>query len=214
VLLRDVNENPTVISSFFEVPENYPITAIVGKVATVDVDAGQVVFTSIISGNANDAFRMNRDGSIYVMEDGILNFEEYERQHFKIVIRGRDTGKGALIHENTITINVTNVNEPPWFPEDHSYARQIKEGSITGEKAGDILPSGDDDIGDTRTFTVDVGLGNGYMQFGLFSKIQPYLILLPGYTLDFEKQQEYTVYVRATDTGGLSSNVAVRVEIL
>ena len=213
VALKDVNENPRVLESFMEIPEDFPTNRLVGKVDVVEVDAGQQVFRSLVSGNTNDAFRMVRDGSLYVMEEGILNFEDLERQHFQLVVLGRDTGEGALIHETVVTINVTNVNEPPWFPDDHTYTRQIVENSEGNTAAGNEIPSGDDDYGDSRTFSIDAGQGSGAHVFLVDTKV-PILRLVPGKELNFEETQVYMVYVIATDAGGLSASIGVRLEVL
>jgi hypothetical protein len=63
VALKDVNENPRVLESFMEIPEDFPTNRLVGKVDVVEVDAGQQVFISLDSGNTNDDFIIVRDGS-------------------------------------------------------------------------------------------------------------------------------------------------------
>ena len=213
ILLQDVNENPVVEEEYFQIPEDFSTVSKIGRVNVFDVDAGQEVFRSIVSGNTHDAFRMVRDGTLFVMEDGILNFEQYERQYFKLLVRGRDTGDGALVHEAYITINVTDVNEPPWFPKDHVYSRQIVENSEAGTAAGDQIPSGDDDHGDSRSFSVDRGQGSGAQVFDI-SETAAILTLASGNSLNFENVRVYTVYVTAKDTGGLTATVAIRVELL
>jgi hypothetical protein len=76
ILLQDVNENPVVEEEYFQIPEDFSTVSKIGRVNVFDVDAGQEVFRSIVSGNTHDAFRMVRDGTLFVMEDGILKFEQ------------------------------------------------------------------------------------------------------------------------------------------
>jgi len=92
------------------------------------------------------------------------------------------------------------------------YTRYIVENSASGSFAGDYIPSGDDDIGDTRFFSIDRGQGSGAYVFDITTSAR--LTLAEGKILNFESVRVYTVYVIAKDVGGLTSTVAVRVELL
>ena len=52
----------------------------------------------------------------------------------------------------TVTITVTNVNEPPSFSESPN-SREVPENTPAGEDIGDPVKATDPDAGDTLTYT-------------------------------------------------------------
>ena len=110
VTLTDVNEAPTIGNQTFSVAENSVNGTIVGNVAASDVDAGQSLSYSIVSGNTGGAFSINATtGRITVANVAALNFESTPT--FSLAVRVTDNGNPALSSTATVTINLTDVIE-------------------------------------------------------------------------------------------------------
>jgi len=81
-------------------------------VTATDVDAGQTLTFSITSGNVNGAFQINATtGAISVANSEALDFETTPQ--FVLTVQALDNGVPTLSGSNSITINLTNVNEAP-----------------------------------------------------------------------------------------------------
>jgi hypothetical protein len=114
ITVKALNSPPVIDETTFSVPENSPNGTVVGTVIAVDPDVvsgpGSDVLTfSITAGNTNDAFSIDpSNGEIRVSNSAALDYETL--QQFTLRIRVTDLGGHTVF--GSITVNVTNVNEP------------------------------------------------------------------------------------------------------
>lgn len=114
ISINDVNESPVYNDASVSIAENLNNSTNVLATSASDVDAGQVLTYSIVSGNTNGAFAINSaTGQISVANSAAVNFEV--TSVFNLVVRATDNGAGALFDNAAITINITNENDAPIF---------------------------------------------------------------------------------------------------
>ena len=105
----------------FEIAENNPSGATVGTVAATDEDEDSLTY-SLVSGGDNDSFAIGAAGSITVASGITLDYET--QASYMVTARVTDGEDAAGNTETTatiddtisVTITVTNVEEPPGAP--------------------------------------------------------------------------------------------------
>jgi len=108
--LRDLNERPLLAAQSFGVNENSANGTVVGQVVASDVDAGQNLTYSMMSGNTGGAFSINSaTGRISVANTAILDFESTPT--FFVTVRVADNGSPSLFRDAVMTINLNDVSE-------------------------------------------------------------------------------------------------------
>ena len=150
--LTDVNENQAPVPSGgpFSLPENSLNGTSVGTVAANDPDAGQTHTFAITGGNTGGAFAINGGGQITVANSAALNFEA--TASFSLTVQVTDSGSPPLSGTASVTVNLTNVNEPPVATakthQTHSGIRvTIGTGDSGKLKDGATDPDADDTFG-------------------------------------------------------------------
>ena len=106
-----------------------------------------------------------------------------------------------------ITINVTDVNDPPVFTDGTSTTREIVEGTTANRNIG-IPVSATDDDGDTVTYTLS---GTGAASFSIDATNGQ---LKTNAALNHGTQNTYTVTVTATSQGSLTDTISVTINII
>ncbi|MCB2220084.1 MAG: cadherin domain-containing protein [Bacteroidetes bacterium] len=110
--ILDVNEIPEIANQSYTVAENSSNGFLVGTVVATDPDQGQTLTYSISSGNVSGAFQIDPvSGELTIANSSVINFEE--NPVFELSVNVEDNGQGNLSAEADITINLTDVNEPP-----------------------------------------------------------------------------------------------------
>ncbi|WP_413936955.1 beta strand repeat-containing protein, partial [Nitrospira sp. BLG_1] len=110
--LTNSNEMPTNISlSSNTVSENAANGTVVGTASTTDPDAGDTHTYSLLD-SAGGRFTIDANTGQITVADGTLLDYESATSHTIMV---RTTDAGGLTHDQTLTINLTNVNEAPTF---------------------------------------------------------------------------------------------------
>ena len=107
--ITPVNDAPDLITpNGVVVVENSDTTGglVVATLAASDVDVGET-FTFLVVGGP-DAASFSLVDDMLVLDDGVLDFES--QNSYSVVIRVTDSG--GLTHDETIVINVTDVDEP------------------------------------------------------------------------------------------------------
>ncbi|HEX6095152.1 MAG TPA: cadherin domain-containing protein [Thermoanaerobaculia bacterium] len=108
ITVTPVNDAPNVSPATFSLPENSPNNTVVGTVNASDVEGDSLTY-SIVGGNTGGAFSINSStGQIRVANSAALDYETTPT--FSLTVRASD---GSANDEATITINLTNGNEPP-----------------------------------------------------------------------------------------------------
>jgi cyclophilin family peptidyl-prolyl cis-trans isomerase len=193
--VTNANEAPTNIAlSNTTVAENLAIGGTVGTFTTTDPDTGNTFTYSFVTGTGS------ADNAKFTIADGVLKTTallDYEAQtSYSILVRSTD--QGGLSTEKTFTIAVTNVNEQPTDLALSSL--NVLEKLASGTTVG-TLSTTDPDAG--NTFTYSLASGDGGTDNASFS--------ISGNTLktaasfDYALKNSYSVRVRSTDQGGLST---------
>ncbi len=154
--LNDVNEPPSFTSdAAFETGEN---NQSIGRVDAEDVDnADRITGYTLTGGSDRDRFEINSGGVLTFKNDP--NFEDpadngRNNEYIVVVTATGGTGGRAMTAEQTITVTVTDENEPPRFTSDNSL--QVKENKrFVGRVAAEDVDSDDHITGYEVTGRVD-----------------------------------------------------------
>ena len=204
ITITNVNEAPTsIILTRNTIAENVPIGTTVGTLSTLDPDAGDSFTYALVAGTGsadNNKFVLSGNG---LQTAALVDFESQPSYS----IRLRTTDAGGLQFESIFTIQVTNVNEAPIAINISQNALENQAISIPIAQLSAIDP----DVGDVMTFTKVSGAGsndNALVRVDADGKI---FALAP---LNFEAKPTLGIRVRATDTGGLSFERALVINVI
>ena len=197
------NSTPTSLAlSNTVVQENLPIGSTVGELTTVDPDSGDTFIYSLVTGDGAQDITDFRIAGDRLEIAAALNFEAKPTRN----IRLRATDQDGLFVEKTFTISVTNVNDAP---NNISLSpNSIPENSAAGTPVG-LLSSTDEDVGDTASYVLVPIPGNNSLSFFTLVGNQ----IRATAPLDFEQTNSYQVHVRATDSGNLSFDKTLTIQV-
>ncbi len=134
------NAAPTIADQTFALAENSPIGVVIGTAAASDGDGDAISFT-IIGGNPDGAVAIDPgSGLITVASSQPLDFET--NSTLSLTLEAKDDATPPLARSATVTLNLTNVNEPPSVP-DQSFA--VADGTVFGAIVGTVAASDPDD---------------------------------------------------------------------
>ena len=176
------------------IAENAGINATVGTLSTTDPDAGDTFTYSLVTGTDdtdNGAFNISGNS---LRATNSFNFEAKSIY----TVRVRSTDQGGLFTEKAFTISVTDVNEAP--------TDITLSGSTIAENAGanavvGALSTTDPDSGNTFTYSLVTGAGDAdNASFNISGNS-----LRATDSFNLETKSSYTIRVRSTDQGGLST---------
>ena len=207
--------NPTPIT--LTVAENSHANTQVGTVSATDSDTATLIY-SVDDDPAevtafHEAFFLNDStGEITVLANDSLDHETTDTYTFDIgVSDGKDAaGESDTVVDSTVavTINVTDVNEPPVFATETD-TRTIAENTAAGENIGDPFTATDPDnennpnrqtltytLGgaDAASFTIETVNGEGQLK------------TKTGVTYDHEVKETYSVTVSVRDSKDADGN--------
>ncbi|WP_254512701.1 cadherin domain-containing protein [Anatilimnocola floriformis] len=201
--LTNVNEAPTLAPQAFSVAENSANGATVGTVVANDVDAGDTKSFAITAGNSSGAFAINAStGVITVANGSLLNFEGTSSYPLTVSV----TDSGSLSASNTVTVNLTNVNEAPTIaPQTFSVA----ENSANGAAVGTVVAN-DVDASDSKSFAITAGNSSGAFAINASTGA---ITVANGSLLNFEGTPSYSLTVSVTDGGSLSVSATITINL-
>ena len=210
--VSDVNEPPFFdggITTVVEVAENSPATTIVGQAfAATDPDGDTLTYS--LSGTGADEFFVNPTGQIRTVDS--LDYETIRSYELILGVKDSrdDDGLDAPAEDDdatvSVTINVSDVNEPPFFDGGIRTAIEIAENSAAGKNVGQAFAATDPE-GNTLTYSLS---GEGSNTFAVNANGQ--MTVGADAVLDFEAIVSiYAVMVQVTD--GLDAAGAVDVAI-
>ncbi|KYG72216.1 hypothetical protein MB14_09250 [Roseivirga ehrenbergii] len=195
IIVNNVNDAPTAINLVNNtLDENTAIGADVTALSSIDIDAGDNVFTyQLVNGvgsTDNDKFTLNNGKLV------LATSVDYEtKSSYSIRLRTTDGYEGSF--EQALTINVNDVNEAATaIVLDNA---QIMENNQVGGIIGGISAT-DQDAGDTHSYTLVSGTGGA--DNASFEIVGNKLAAKTSF--DFEAKASYSVRIKATDAGGLS----------
>ncbi len=201
ILLNDLNEPPLLNNQLISTPEGVAIGTILATLTAANQEPEQQLTYSIIAGNANNSFAIDpATGQITVLNNGVLNFED--QTQLVLTVKVVDDGQPAASDTATLTIQLTDVNEPPRLtPETFT----LTENSPVGTVVGTILAV-DDDGNQQTSYAVTASDLDGLFAIspsGLLTIAKPGL-------LDFETHPVIHLTVTASDDGTPSASESIQ----
>ncbi|MFM9961234.1 MAG: beta strand repeat-containing protein [Planctomycetaceae bacterium] len=191
--LTNVNEAPVVSAATFSLPENSANGTVVGTMPAVDPDAGTILTYSIVPGTLNGGFAINANtGAITVTNSALLNFEVSPSFSFLVTA----TDQFGLSATNTVTVNLTNVQEAPTVvPQTYSIAENSANLSSVGNYSATDPEGG--------TFTWSILSGNVGGAFALSTSVPSVILVADSAAFDFETTPTFNLVLQAVDSTGL-----------
>ena len=189
------NQAPTSIAlSNLTVNENIAIGTSVGMLSTIDPNATDTHTYTLVSGTGstdNASFTISGNNLVNATS---LNFETKS----SYTVRIRSTDSAGLFTEQTFTISVANVNEASTAITLSN--NTVADNSPVGTAIGTFSTT-DPDVGNTHTYTLVTGIGStANASFQIVGNA-----LQTATVIDFDSQATYSIRVRSTDAGGLST---------
>ncbi|WP_236632959.1 LamG-like jellyroll fold domain-containing protein [Endozoicomonas elysicola] len=194
--IGNLNEPPAIDDQTFSVDETVASdgSTVVGRVSAVDVDAGDALTYSIVSGNEDGHFEIdNSTGDIRVVKT--LDFETASRYDLTVAV---EDSQGDSRSAN-VQIDINDINEAPEL--DRGLQNQSSGVSASvGDSFSYVIPESafkDQDIGDSLSYSIS-GLPAGL----LFNPITRAITGIPAAT----EVGDHTVSVAVTDNDGLTTS--------
>ena len=206
----DVNEPPVFSGNLgvHSVPENTGPGVDIGAPVTATDQEDDTLTYSLDSAGAH-AFAIDASTG-QLRTKAVLDYETARTHSVEVHVSDRKDAKGdpdtAVDDTISVTITVTNINEPPAFTE-VAPARSIDENSPTGTDVGNPVTATDPES-DTLTYTLD---GPDAASFDIVAATGQ---LQTKADLDYESPKtSYRVTVTATDPSGESATVPVTIAV-
>lgn len=99
----DINEKPSINDQSFSIHENSQNNTEIGSVIATDVDAGQILLYSIVSGNSDGYFSIDSSNGNLILAKPV-NMNGQVEISFRLTIRVEDNGSDHLFSEANVTI--------------------------------------------------------------------------------------------------------------
>ncbi|MEM7457396.1 MAG: cadherin domain-containing protein, partial [Planctomycetota bacterium] len=202
VNVNDLNEAPNDINpDSFSIDENIDTSGgtSVGTLLVTDEDAGDSVTYSVIGGADAVSFAIGGPGGDQLLlSDGMLDYER--KSTYSVTIRATDAG--GLSFDETVTVLVNDLNEPPSVSLTNLVSSLPENvGTTAPIRIADIVVS-DDALG-----VANLSLSGP--DSGAFEIVGSQLRLRAGVPLDFETKPMFNVSVRVNDpaVGGTPDDV-------
>ena len=193
--INNINDAPTDIGlTPHSVNENQPSGTTVGTFSTTDPDTGDSFSYQLVSGTGGG------DNSLFVIDGSTLKtnsvFDYESRDTYSVRVESRDSGGKSV--EKVLNISVSDRNEAP--TNIGLSSTDVDENQATGTAIGSFSTT-DPDTGDIYTYS--------FVDSGTFTDNNSFIIdgttLETGQSFDFEAKSSYTIKVKSTDSGGLST---------
>jgi len=182
--------------------ENQPVGTLVGNLTSSDPDAGETFTYTLVVGDGDEG-----NASFQVVNDQLLSIVVFDYEtRSSYSIRVRSTDSDGNYREEIFTIQVSNVNEKPTSLLISN--NTVKEARPVGTLVGSFSSS-DSDLGDTFTYTLVAGEGDGGNLSFQIDGDQ----LLTKAVFDYDIQATYPIRVRTTDSGALWTEEVFTIQI-
>ena len=184
------------------VMENQPSGTVVGNLLATDPDAGDAFTFALVAGAGDTG------NSLFSISNGVLKSAaafDFETKAARS-IRVRVTDGGGLSFEKQFTVTVTDVNEAP--TDITLTPAIIAENNLPGSTVG-TLTAADVDAASSHTFTLVTGTGDTDNAAFNISGNQ----LRATASFDYETKNSYSVRVRSTDQGGMTTDAVFTISV-
>lgn len=223
IAVEDANDNaPVFQESDYEITitEGMPVGASVARIAATDADLAGTqnaeVRYDLTSGNDGYLFKIDaKSGVLHV--NNSLDYDSGATQH-RLIIRACDQGVPPLCTLQPFQVLLEDENDnAPHFPVSE-YLEFVAENEPVGTVVF-IAHATDLDRGEygNLNYSLSSVSASGYHaadeSWKLFHVDAATGLVATGAVFDYEQKSRYVFMLRATDAGGKSSSVKVRVEI-
>jgi hypothetical protein len=218
ISVTDVNEKPMFANEGYEfvVAENDALAFLV-SVAAEDPDANidYASLTYSIENEESGLFEINKSsGDIYASEGASFDYETKSSYSFEVVV-----SDGEFENRVPVTVNVTNVDEAPIFPNCLTTVFTVDEDALVGKLVGTVTATDDDCKGNFSetcakpTYSLSPFVGSE-ANADAFTIDDSGNIKLAG-TLDYDTKSVYEYHVIVTDgeNAELSSSIDVTINV-
>lgn len=203
ITVTDVNDSPSGMNlSKAIVPENQPAGTVIGALSSDDQDvADTFAYTLVPGAGGSDNARFTISGNQLLAAD---SFDYESKNTYSIRLRTIDAG--GLTFEKAFTVGVKNVNEAP--TDAVMLANSVAEHRPAGTVAA-ALATTDEDTNDAFVYSLVDGEGSDDNS----SFVVDGNTLVTTVSCNYETKDTYWIRVRTTDSGGLSYEKAVSVNV-
>ena len=203
ITITNANDAPTAIAlSNSSVATSQATGTVVGQLTTTDQDSGDTFTYSLVSGDGSDgnaSFAINGSQLTTAAVLDVATQSSY-------TVRVRSTDQGGLYTDQVFTITVAGVNGAPTAIALSNSA--ISENQAAGTVIGQMSTT-DPNSGDMFSYSLVSGDGSDDNSAFAIDGSQ----LKANTSFDFEAKSSYTVRVRSTDQGGLSTEQAFTIAV-
>ena len=204
--VTDVNEKPSFNATppvAFNIAENSSANTNIGAaVGATDPDDGDTLFYSL-DGDSAAIFNVDSSNG-QLSTKGALDKEATATYTVTVSVRDNRDASGDDDMENDasidVTVNVTDVNEPPEFPSTETRTRNVQEGTAANQAIGNPVKAVDPDVGATLTYTL---AGTDATSFNFDTSTGQ---LKTKVALNKETKDTYTVTVSVRDSKDANGN--------
>ena len=197
--VTDVNEKPAFTATgpiTLSIAENTSANTNIGnRVAATDPDDGDTLFYSLDRDSAEIFDIDTSNGQLKTKAD--LDKETTAEHTVTVSVRDNRDAGGVGDMENdasiSVTITITDVNEPPAFPSTETRTRNVRDDTAAEQDIGNPVAAVDPDVGATLTYTLG---GTDVASFGFDPATGQ---LKTKAALDKETKDTYSVTVSVKD---------------
>ena len=148
-----------------------------------------------IAANDYKSFTIDKNGIITVAKDSVLNFEK--KKEYSVRVVATDGSDPTLSSYIDVTIKINDVNDAPTY-EKKEYVFEIHESAPKGQFVGSVV-AGDEDTWSKLSYALSDYVTNSG-DAAVFKIDEAGKIYLNA-TIDYETQNKYEVWAKATDNG-------------
>ena len=205
IRVLDQNDLPVITSTQFSVPENS--TGVVGVLQVDDPDEGQTHTFDLLGGTGVDLFDVTRTGDIFVRDGVTIDFEQGDTYTLQVITI--DSGAPPLAVDETVTLTITDVNEPPLLDQT---SVPLAENSPGGTSVTTLAVVDPENSGSAYTIAL---LEQGDAANFDFDPATNLLTVADGADLDFEAKPVHALLFEITDPTGTDppSQVPLLIEL-
>ena len=214
IRVLDVNDPITaiVLTGSLTVREDIPVDTPISDVSVADEDIGQT-HTYVVVGEMSFGFTVdNSRRQLVVTRPLVLDFETLDDPHVNVTIAVSDDGYPPSTYNQTFTITVVNINEPPVIVMD---TLGVYENASRGDLIAELTSSNPEDGQIIRYRILDVDGFTNFTQFYLLD-VENSTYLYLNDSISYESRSSYLVEIEATDDGNppASSLTLITVDVL
>lgn len=183
---------PIVEGATFTINENLAAGTSIGTVTARDPDIGETLSYAITAGNTDGAFTINSStGEITVDNAAAVDFETHPT--FALTVEVTDNDAPTLSDTATITINLSNVNDPPQVVLGSSVVAIDENSSTSISLIVSSVNAADDALG-TEVLSLSGPDADVFQIVGSTLRVKA------GTVLDFETKPSYSLTVNVDDS--------------